>query len=113
MASHKSFTTYTPTEGSSFDLNGITFRLRPSVPGDVLLDFIAGADQENSAAMAGLIRQLMDAALLPEEKDRWYAYIRDPNNNVTLATLAEVAGFVSERMSGNPTDRQPEPFMPG
>lgn len=113
MAMTKSFKTYTPTEGSSFDINGQVFHLNPVVPGDVLLDFLEGAEGEDTAKMAKVIRDLMQAAIVPQEYESWKAFIRNPANNVTLSMLAEIAGYVTERLSGNPTDAPSMPFMTG
>lgn len=114
MATTKSFKTYTPTEGSTFDVNGHVFRLQPSVPGDILLDFLSmGDDETETTKMASLLRDLFKVAILPEDFDRWTTFIRDPANNVTMTTLSEIAGYVAEVMSGNPTARQPEPLMAG
>lgn len=100
--SRKSFTTYAPTEIPEIELNGEVFKMNASIPGDILLDFISGADTEDPRSMAVTVRTLLDAAILEEERERWHAYIRDPANNVSLDVLAEIAGYASEVLSGNP-----------
>lgn len=113
MKTHKSFKAYVPTEGGSFDVNGTVFHLNPSIPGDVLLDFVAGVGADDNAKAAGVIRDLLKAAIVESEYDRWVEFIRNPANGVSLNVLSEVAGFVAEQMSGNPTDSSPAPFMAG
>lgn len=101
MAAKKSFTTRAPEEVETIDINGTEFTLNSDIPGDVLLDFITSADEESPAAMAAMVRNLLNAAIAEHELDRWHAFIRDPKNHVTLDVLAEVAGHASEVMSGN------------
>jgi hypothetical protein len=108
----KSFTTYKPVKGEEFDINGRVFQLRAAVPGDVLLDFLSGADTEDPGAMARTIRSLLDAAIIPEQLDEWHAFIRDEENAVNLNLLSEIAGFVSEKLSANP-QQQPLSRMTG
>jgi hypothetical protein len=102
----KSFQTYRPAVGEEFDINGHVFQLKPSVPGDVLLDFLSGANTEDPAAMARTIRNLLDAAIRPEQLDEWHTFIRDEENAVNLNLLSEIAGFVSEKLSANPQQQQ-------
>lgn len=109
----KSFKTYKPETGASFDVNGTEFHLRPSVPGDVLLDFLVEADSDKPAQLAKTIRDLMQAAIVEDELAAWHAFIRDEDNAVDLATLSEIAGYVAEQMSGNDRQPQPVPYGPG
>lgn len=108
----KSFSTYKPAKGEEFDINGHIFQLRPAVPGDVLLDFLAGANSEDPASMASTIRSLLNEAIIPEQLDEWHTFIRDPENAVNLNLLSEIAGFVSEKLSANP-QQQPLSHMTG
>jgi hypothetical protein len=108
----KSFSTYKPDQGEEFDINGHVFQLRPSVPGDVLLDFLSGANTEDPASMAKTIRSLLDAAIVPTQLEEWHTFIRDEDNAVNLNLLSEIAGFVSEKLSANP-QQQPLSRMTG
>lgn len=96
----KSFSTYLPSDVPTFDINGRVFRCRPIVPGATLLDFLSKIDNKNPTHMAGAITNLLDAAILPEDKAAWDEFIRDPANAVTLTVLAEVAGFVADKLAG-------------
>lgn len=107
----KSFQTAAPREIQEFDINGEVFRLNPAIPGAVLLDFIADADEEDSAKMATTIREFLSTAVLTEDQERFWKFVRDPGNNVSLSVLAEVAGYVAEAMSGN--DQSPGTSGPG
>lgn len=107
MAIRKSFQTYAPAETHEIELNGTVFPLKPSVPGAVILDFLSGADTENAASMAKTITSLLDAAIQEDHLEAWHAYIKAPENNVTLELLSEIAGYVQEVMGGNPQSQSP------
>ena len=110
----KSITTYQPTETHSIEFpDGTEFPLEPSVPGAVLLDFIGNADDENPAAMANTVKALLDEAIAEESREAFNAYIRDKKNNVTLETLAEIAGFAAEVLSGGNPQQRPASSLTG
>lgn len=110
----KTFNTYTPTEQHQIDFpDGTVFNMNPSIPGDVLLDFISGANTEDPAAMALTVRALLNTAIVAEELDAWHAYIRDPKNNVTLEILSEIAGFAAEVLSGGNPHQRPASSLTG
>lgn len=109
----KSFTSLEPVAGAEFDVNGVVFHLRPSIPGEVLLDFLAGADDENPASLAKTVRALIEAAVIPEDYERFQAFVRNPDNNVTLGMLSEIAGFMAESLSGNDPEKQRQPSTAG
>lgn len=113
MAERKSFTSLQPTVSGEFDINGTVFHLQPSIPGDVLLDFLAGSSNDDPAALAKTVRALIAAAIVPEEHETWVAFIRDPANNVDLNMLAEVAGYMAESLSGNARGKQQQPSTVG
>ena len=101
-----------PSRGlQEFDINGVVFQFSPDIPGAILLDFMSKVDEDDPAAMVGVINSLLDSTLPPDELTRFNAYVRDPKNNVTLEMLAEICGFVAETASGNA--KQPVPYGPG
>lgn len=108
----KKFTTYQPLDLPPIEINDEKFPLQ-FVPGQVVLDFIAGADTEDPAAMATTVTALLDAAIQPERLDEWHAYIRDPKNFVGLDTLSEIAGFVAEVVSAGNPHQQPLSSLSG
>lgn len=113
MANRKSFTALQPAEAPEIEINGEVFHLRPAIPGDVLLDFLSEADTEDPAALSKTVRNLMQAAIAPEDIERWTAFIRDPDNNVTLNLLSEIAGYMAEALSGNDQGKQLLPSSVG
>lgn len=108
----KVFTSYAPTELNEIEVNGTVFNVKASVPGDVLLDFLANSNADDTSAMAGTLRNLLDEAIVPEQLDAWHAFIRDPANGVSLNLLAEIAGYVAEVLSGAGNDSAPQPVSP-
>lgn len=106
----KSFTTYKPDEDQSISLddhegNTHTFRLNPSLPGVVILDFMFVSGSNDSSALAKAISTVLDKAIVAEEKEAWEAFIGDPRNGVTISVLSEVVGHITSVLSGNP-DRE-------
>ncbi len=106
MAS-KSFTTYKPTEDQFIELDGPdgaphSFKLNPSLPGRVILDFMFGAGSDDSSALAKNIQTVLDKAIVEEDKAAWNEFTEDPQNGVTITVLSEVVGHITSVLSGNP-----------
>lgn len=104
---NKSFTTYRPTEDQTIemdDYNGDThtFKLNPSLPGELILDFMAVSGTEDSADLSKAIRRVIDSAIVEEDIAAWKAFIAEPKNGVTIGVLSEVVGYVTAVLSGNP-----------
>ena len=99
--STRSFTTYEPTEEHTFDINEETFRLNKSAPGAVLLDFLGNASTDDAGAMATVLTSLFKEAIHEDDYDRFIAFTRERQNNVDLETLAEIAGYAAEKLSGS------------
>lgn len=105
MAERKKFNTRKKTEIPEFEITdeagtAVVFKMKPSIPGAILLDFISGANTEDPGAMARTVNNLLNAAIADEDAERWAAFIRDPKNDVTLEVLSEIAGYASEILSG-------------
>lgn len=101
----KTFNTYRKTETPEFDIQdpeGVTttFRMKPSVPGAVLLDFLSGANADDPAAMARTVNSLLVSSIHEDDLEKWQDYIHNPRNEVTLDVLSEIAGYASEVLSG-------------
>lgn len=107
----KSFTTYKPTEVHEIEINGTVFQINSQIPGDLLLDFMADASGEDTGKMATILRKLMGAAIVPEQHEQWNEFIRNPENGVTLQVLSEIAGYITELVSGQPGPT-PQPAVP-
>lgn len=106
MAS-KTFTTYHPTEDQFIELddhedNTNTFKLNPSLPGKVILDFMFVSGTDNSSALSKAISDVLDKAIVEEDKARWAEFSENPLNGVTIGVLSEVVGHITSVLSGNP-----------
>lgn len=107
----KTFTTYHPTEDNTiefddFEGNHRVFKLAPSLPGTMVLDFMAVSDSEDPVKMAAAINSVLDIAVVPEDKDAWETFAADPRNGVTVEVLSEVVGHVVAVLSGNPQEAE-------
>jgi hypothetical protein len=107
----KLFTTYQPTEDNFIELpdrSGTvhSFKLNPSLPGKVILDFMFVSGTDDSGKLAQSIQNVIDIAIVEADKDRWDKFTEDPMNGVTVSVLAEVVGHITSVLSGNPQDRE-------
>lgn len=103
----KSFTTYKPTEDNFIEFDdhaGVhhQFKLNPSLPGKVILDFMFVSGTDDSSKLAKAINDVLDKAIVDEDKEAWEAYANEPKNGVTINVLSEVVGHVTSVLSGNP-----------
>lgn len=103
----KKFTAYRPTEDNFIELddfNGAThtFKLNPSIPGQVILDFMSVSQAEDPAKLADIINTVLDMAVVEDDKVAWKAFSVEPRNGVTVDVLSEVVGHVVSVLSGNP-----------
>lgn len=106
MAS-KTFTTYRPTEENTIDMEGHdgathVFHLNPSLPGELILNFMAVSGTDDSSELAKAIKSVLDNAIADEDKEDWENFISDPKNGVTISVLSEIVGHVTSVLSGNP-----------
>lgn len=104
MARTKSFSTHTgtPAEPVELVINDKTFHCQETMPGQTMLDFLAGTSSEDPASMAGAVEKIFEEAIVPEEYEEWSTYIRARENNVSLDKLSEMAGWLVEEYSGRP-----------
>lgn len=107
----KAFTTYHPDEDQFIELpdhegNTQTFKLSPSLPGKVILDFMFVSGADDSGALAKAITSVLDKAIADEDKERWAAFSEDPKNGVNINVLSEVVGHVTSVLSGNPPGQE-------
>lgn len=102
----------TTTEPLTFKLYEQEFQCRPALQGKVLLEMaVAGSVDDNSAA-AAIVDTFFAKALLPESLERFNTLLSDPEKIVTVETLGEIAGWLTEQYSGRP-QLGPEPSASG
>lgn len=107
----KTFTTYKPTEDNFIELEDFngktnTFKLTASIPGQVILDFMAVSTTEDASKLAEIIKTVLDMAIVEDDKAAWNAFSVEPRNGVTVDVLSEVVGHVVSVLSGNPQDQE-------
>ena len=104
----KKFSTYTD-KGSDdvviLDINDREFKCKSRIPGIVLMRWVSKLDMEDPAAAAGAVEELLRAAIAPDDQDDFFEYVEDPANNVDLQTLSQMAGWLVEQFTGNPTQQ--------
>lgn len=83
--------------------NAVSFRCNSKIPGMVLVDFISEMDEDKPAAVGGMLQGLFKHAIAEDEYERFTEYVRDIKNEVDLEMLSEMAGWLAEQYSGNPT----------
>lgn len=108
---NKSFTTYHPEEDefitlTDYEGNEQKFKLAPSLPGRVILDFMFVSGSDDSSRLSGAIAAVLDKAVDPEDRERWDEFIDDPRNGVTINVLSEVVGYITSVLSGNAQARE-------
>lgn len=114
----KSFKGYVPDTPVEFDLESpdgsrkITIRCKPSVPGSKFLDFMASATgTENFAGMAQAVRDVLNAAITEEDQPKFWEFVDEPDNGISVEGLSEIAGWLSEQFAGErPTEPSARPL---
>lgn len=104
--STKLFTTYKPAEDHFIELADHTgtvqsFKLNPSIPGTVILNFMFASGTEDSDRLAKAIQTVLDKAIVDEDKERWNEFLDDPKSGVTINVLSEIVGHITSVLSGN------------
>ena len=92
----------------SFKLHDEEFSCRPSLQGKVLLSMVGAADSEDPTAMAKMMDDFFDIALVEKDAARFKVLLNDPDKIVTVETLGEIVGWLVEQYTSRPT-QQPEP----
>jgi hypothetical protein len=92
-----------------FSLNGEEFSCRPALPGTALLDFVRRADSDSGGTAAEAIVEFLEESLEGDDRDRFSAMIRDPDQIVDVETLGEIAGWIVEQYTSRPTKPRSRP----
>lgn len=80
------------------------FKCRRAVSGSKILGFLSNADEDNPAAMAGAVIDLLKAAVEPDEWDGFLEFTDNSDNGIDIETLSEIAAWVAEQYAGRPTE---------
>lgn len=107
----KTFHTYKPTEEQFIELDDPEgtlhkFKLTPSLPGTLILDFMFVSGSDDSSKLSEAIKNVIDNAIVEEDKEAWKQFSGDPKNGVTISVLSELVGYVTSVLSGNPREAE-------
>ena len=102
----KTFTTYQPTEDNFIELPDPagelhTFKLNPALPGKIILDFMFVSGTDDSSKLSKAIQDVLEAAIVEEDKAAWEEFTGNPKNGVTINVLSEIVGHITSVLSGN------------
>lgn len=103
----KSFQSASPRALEEFDINGEVFHFNPNLPGQVLVEFMAEMESDDPSSLAKVVTRLFEAAIVPDDQERFFAFTRSVENNVSLEMLSEICGYIAEASSGNAAQRVP------
>lgn len=81
-----------------------TFVAAPSIPGAMLLDFIADADSGDGGKAAQALVDFLAGVISPDDRDRFNELIRDPDKTVEIETLAEICEWLVGEYATRPTE---------
>lgn len=80
-----------------------SFKCASTIPGMLLVDFITMMDEDDPKSMGEGLQQFFTAAL-GENYEEFLVVTRDPENEIDINDLSEMAGWLAEQYSdGNPT----------
>ena len=91
-----------------FRLHGEEFRCVPTVQGAVLMNMVSKADMENPSAAAAVVMDFFKQVLVDESWARFDALAHDKERIVSMETLGEIIGWLTEEYSGERPEKQPE-----
>lgn len=101
MTQRKSFNALAPTEDYEIEISGNVFKLNPSLPGYVVLDYVTNGSSGDVALAAKATKSIFNNAIVTEDLPRWEEFANDPKNNATLKFLNEVAEYILDVLAGN------------
>lgn len=87
-----------------FDIDEVEFTCLPSLPGDYLIEFLGTMQTDDNSKQAKMLGELFSMIMTAEEYERFRAYIREPEHNVDLRTLIEIADFITGEAAKRPTE---------
>jgi hypothetical protein len=88
------------------DINDQSFGCRGRMPGYEILEFVENLDDDRPNLAGSALKGLLTNAIIPKDRERFVAYVKDEQNNVSMELLSEIAGYLMEQYTGNPTQQQ-------
>lgn len=90
-------------EKLTFKLYGEEFVCYPQMQGKTLLQFVEITASEDEAASAAAILKFFSKVLVPESFERFEKLADDPNKIISVETLVEIVGWITEQYADRPT----------
>lgn len=88
----------------TFELDGDSFTAVPAIPGAKLLDFIADADSNDGGRASQALVDFMESVIVPEDRERFTALIRDEDRVIEIELLAEICEWLVGEYAQRPTE---------
>jgi hypothetical protein len=92
----------TNKEPLSFKLHGEDFTCKPAVQGKVLLEIASIGSGNDPVAAANAMYGFFSSSMDEENYTRFKALLEDEEKIVTVETLGEIAGWLTEQYAGRP-----------
>lgn len=92
----------TNKEPITFKLHGKDFTCHPALQGKVLLDMASMSNAEDPSAAARVMYEFFKKAMHEESYVRFVNLLEDPDTIVTVETLGEIAGWLTEQYALRP-----------
>lgn len=104
----KSFRTSTAATSVEFDIDDEVFRANSQISAGVLMKFadlvIDDEDDESRGQLAlHAIREFFTAALVKEDRRRFFDLLEDPDRTVDVNLLVDIANWLGEQYTARPT----------
>lgn len=88
-----------------FERRSATFHRRPDVSGTIVMQVeLIGQAGPNGRGNAAIL-DFIDASLIPEELADWHKLVDDPDVHIHINTISDVAAWLYEVYTGNPSQR--------
>lgn len=104
-----------PEDYLDFEVNGHAFKAKPSIPVGFLMEFSEAfgkindkPENEEQEIQSGVqaiaaVRQLFHNALIAEDRDRFFALLNDPDEEVDIEVLMDISEWLGEQYTARPT----------
>ena len=104
----KSFRTASRTETIEFDVDGEVFHCHAQIAAGVLMKFADATSGDtdtptNGAMMIAMVREFFSAALIKDDRARFFGLLEDPDRFVDLGTLIDIATWLGTEYTARPT----------
>jgi hypothetical protein len=90
------------TEPITFKLHGEDFTCYPALQGKVLLDMASMSNSDDPSSAAKVMYSFFSKCMDAENYKKFINLLESPETIVTVETLGEIAGWLTEQYAGRP-----------